>query len=63
MAELVEQAHLLLAVDADLVPFGQVLDQLLDARPQLVGELRRGRGDERVDVVLARVRHQSEPNG
>ena len=65
VAEPVEQLHLLLRVAAHLVILGQVEHQLLDTGAQLVGEVRRRRTDERVDLVDGRLtlRHGRKPNG
>jgi drug/metabolite transporter (DMT)-like permease len=59
MAEPVEQLHLLLAVPAHRVVFRQIFDQLANPCPELVGEVRRRRTDERVDVVLRGLRHRA----
>ena len=50
-------------VAAHVVVLRQVEDELLDPRAQLVGEVRRGRRDERVDVVGGRLRHGEKPTG
>ncbi len=60
MPEGVEQLHLLLAVAADRMVGRQVLDQLADARAQLVGEVRRRGPDEGVDVADRRLCHAAE---
>jgi drug/metabolite transporter (DMT)-like permease len=58
VAEPVQQGHLLLAVRAHRIAVGQAGNQLVDAGPQLVSEVRRRGPDERVDVGDARlVRH------
>jgi drug/metabolite transporter (DMT)-like permease len=57
VAEPVEQLHLLLGVTADLVVGGEVTDELLDARAELVREVRRRRPDELVDVVAGDLGH------
>ena len=61
MAEPVKKRHLLLAVEAHRVVRRELLDQLSDTGAQLVGEVRRGGADERVDVVTGR-RHGTEAN-
>jgi hypothetical protein len=38
---------------------GKVLDELEDARAELVREVRRRRSDERVDVILGGLGHSS----
>ena len=49
---------------AHLVVRRQVGDELVDARPELVGEVRRRRADESVDVLAGGlVRHRAKPNG
>jgi hypothetical protein len=55
MAQPVEARHLLLGVLPHGMPLGQVGDELLDARPDLVREVGRGRPDESVDVVACRL--------
>ena len=50
MPEPVEQCHLLLRIAPDRVILGELLDQLTDTRANLVGEVRRRRPDEGVDV-------------
>ena len=65
VTEPVEQLHLLLRVAPHLVVLGQVEHELLDAGAQLVGEVRRRRPDERVDLVDGglSLRHGQKPNG
>ena len=63
MAEPVEQLQLLLGVPAHLVLGREAGDELADARAELVGEVRRGGADERIDVVAGRLvalRHRRE---
>src|SRR5438105_12088204 len=60
MAQPVEELHLLLAVAAYRVLGGQVLDQLANSSTQLVGEVRRRRADERVDVLERRLCHRAQ---
>ena len=60
MTEPVEEIHLLLAVATRRVVCRQVLDQLADARSQLVGEVRRRRTDEPVDLLDEGVAHRFE---
>ena len=63
MAEPVEQLDLLVGVATDVVIVGQVGDELADAGPKLVGEVRGGRTDEGVDVVASgavRLAHRGE---
>ena|SRR5438067_2276600 len=55
MPEAVEARHLLLGVLTDGVPLGETGDELLHARPELVGEVRRRGTDEGVDVVACRL--------
>jgi drug/metabolite transporter (DMT)-like permease len=55
MAEAVEPFHLRFAVTAHLVPLVEPGDELPDARPDLVREVRRRRPDEGVDVVAGRL--------
>ena len=55
VAEPVEPLHLLLGVPAHVVVGRQPVDELAHARPELVGEVRRRRPDEGVDVVAGRV--------
>ena len=62
VAEPVEELGLLLGVAANLVVLRQVLDELEDARAQLVGEVRRRGPDDRVDVVLGRLGHRLKAN-
>jgi drug/metabolite transporter (DMT)-like permease len=57
VAEPVEQLQLLLGVAADLVVGGEVLHELLDARAELVREVRGRRPDELVDVVAGDLSH------
>jgi hypothetical protein len=57
MAEAVEQVHLDLCVAAHLVILREVEHELLDPRAQLVGEVRSGGPDERVDVGGGRLGH------
>ena len=58
--EPVEQLHLLLAVAAHGMVVREVLDQLANARAQLVREVRGRRADESVDVVAGRLGHARE---
>ena len=60
MAEAIEELHLLLAVAAHRVLGRQLFDELAHAGSQLVGEVRRRRSDELVDVVRGRLRHRRE---
>jgi drug/metabolite transporter (DMT)-like permease len=60
--EPVEAGNLLLAVAANGMVLGEVVDQLLHPRPELVGKVRRSRPDEGVDVVLRRLGHGVEAN-
>jgi hypothetical protein len=61
VTEAVEQLDLLLAVPPHRVIVGQLLDQLTDARSDLVREVRCRRPDERVDVLPGRLsRHGAE---
>lgn len=57
MAEPVEQLDLLLTVAPGRMILGEPLDQLADARAQLVREVGRGRADEHVDLLDDRVSH------
>jgi len=61
MPETVEKLHLLLAVLAQRMVVREILDQLTDTRAELVGEVRRRRSDEGVDVVARRLRHGRQP--
>ena len=54
MPEPVEQLDLLLRVAPHVVVLRQPGDELADARAQLIGEVRRRRPDEGVDVVPGR---------
>jgi hypothetical protein len=63
MAEAVEELHLLLAVSPSGMLGGEALDQLADARAELVGEMRRRRPDEPVDLLDCRVAHGLKPRG
>jgi hypothetical protein len=56
--ETVEALHLLLRVPTNRIARGEVRDELLDARPDLVGEVRCRRPDEGVDVVACRLAGQ-----
>jgi drug/metabolite transporter (DMT)-like permease len=61
VAEPVEQVDLLVRVTADAVVLRQPRDELADARPELVREVRRRGADEGVDVVARRVAlHRAE---
>ena len=60
MPEPVEELHLLLAVAADRMVGREILDELADARPELVREVGRRRPDEGVDVVARRLCHAAE---
>ena len=60
MSQPVEQLELLLAVAPHRMVRREVLDQVLDAGPDLVGEVRRRRADEGVDVVDGRLHHRRE---
>jgi len=51
VAQTIEAGHLHLGVLPHGVSFRQSRDELLDARPELVGEVRRRRADECIDVV------------
>ncbi len=62
MPEAIEQLGLLLRIPANLVTLGKALDELEDARPQLVREMRGRRPDDRVDVVLRRLGHEAKAN-
>ena len=62
MPEPVEQLHLLLPVPANRMVGGQLSDQLAHSGAQLVGEMRRGRTDEGVDVVRRRLGHGPKAN-
>ena len=63
MPEPVEQLELLLAVAAHGVFLRQVGDELADARAQLVGEVRRRRADQCIDVSPGRLpAHAAKPN-
>jgi hypothetical protein len=55
VAEPIETIHLLGGITTDRIRLGQVRDQLLDPRPELIRELRCRRPDEGVDVVADRV--------
>jgi len=62
MAETVEELHLLLPVPAHRVVLRQVEHELVDARSELVGEVR-GRGpDEGVDLGEGGLGHHRNPN-
>src|SRR5580765_6197904 len=61
MPEPVEQLHLLDAVAAHRALLRQALDQLLDARADLVGEVGCRRPDEGVDLLDRR--HAGKPTG
>ena len=60
MPQAVEEFHSLLAVLADRMVVREVLDELADAGPKLVGEVRRGGPDEGVDVVARRLGHRAQ---
>lgn len=60
MSEPVEEFHLLLAVAAKRVVVRQVSNQLGDARPKLVREVRSRGPDEGVDVVTRRLGHGTQ---
>jgi hypothetical protein len=62
MSKAIEELRLLLRVLADLMRLGKILDELEDAGAELVGEVRRRRPDDRVDVVLRRLGHGSKAN-
>src|SRR3989442_13310659 len=57
VAETVEQVHLLLAVAAGGMILRQLLDELPNARANLIGKVRRRRADELVDLLDHRVAH------
>jgi len=57
--EPVEKLHLLVRVSPHVVPFRQVGDELAEAGAKLVGEVRRRRPDERVDVVAGWLAHRA----
>ena len=58
MAEIVEEADLLLAEPPHGVVLRQAGDQLSHPRPQLEREVRSGGPDERLDVVECRLCHR-----
>ena len=60
MAQTVEKLHLLFAVLAQRMVVREILDQLADTRTKLVGEVRRRRSDEGIDVVSRRLDHGRE---
>jgi hypothetical protein len=63
VAEPVEQFHLLFAVPSHLVVLRQVEHELLDPGAQLVGEVRRRRAYECIDLRLRHLglRHGQKP--
>src|ERR1039457_186998 len=63
MAQPVEQRHLLVRVEPHGMVVRQVDEELLDARAQLVREVRRRGPDEGVDVGEGRLGHRGNPNG
>jgi Phosphotransferase enzyme family len=64
MSKAVEHRHLLLGVASHGVILGKIFHELSHARAQLVGELRRGRPGEGVDVGDRRLAtHVANPNG
>lgn len=62
MAEPVEQLDLLFAVAPHGVILREVLDQLADARTELVREVRRRGAEKGVDLVARRLGHAAKRN-
>src|SRR5262249_22597414 len=63
VAEPVEELDLLVRVATHVVALGEVGHELAEPCPQLVGEVRCGGADERVDVVAGGLaRHPGKPN-